>query len=252
MQNSPGSSYEREDDLNERFRKRLNVIKAYFLDAKQRYGIDFVLSKELERIDFRKVEIVLVGDNPGKDELKNNEFFSMQGSAGVMARKLFNTIYGEESFERNVLVLNKTLFHTNRTAQLKGSNGADLLEESQTLMADFLIDFLKEKKVPVIVVGFAEMEGFFKTYFSLLKEKGASMNMLDSIFVTPHFSLSKIFCKHKNEHWNGLIDAFLAKYPYLATDKGNISSKAFYASQDERIFKDFLNGVLMKQTILDY
>lgn len=252
MQNSPNNFYETEENINEKLKLKLEKIKTFFLNAKNTYWIDFVLSRELDNIDFEKVKIILIWDNPWEKELKNNEFFSSEWTAWKMARDLFNWVYSQESFTKEVLVLNKTLFHTNRTHQLKDSKWVVLLKESQILMADFLFDFLKEKKVPVIVVWFAQMEWFFKPFFDIFKKKWEELKLLDSIFVSPHFSMSKIFCKHKNEHWNELIDLFLLKYPYLETDKWNISSKAFYASWNREIFKDFLEMVVLKQGLMDY
>lgn len=252
MKNSPNNFYDSEENINEKLKRKLEKIKSFFTDAKNKYWIDYVLSKELNNIDFKKIQLILVWDNPWEKELKNNEFFSSEWTAWKMARNLFDWIYWEESFANNVLVLNKTLFHTNRTHQLKDSKWEELLKESQILMADFLFDFLKVKKVPVIVVWFAQMEWFFKPFFDILKKKWEELKLLDSIFVSPHFSMSKIFCKHKNEHWNALIDSFLLKYPYLQTDKWNISSKAFYLSQDKDIFNDFLEIVVMNQKLTDY
>ena len=252
MANSLTSSYESKENMNEKLRKKLEEIKSFFLKTKEEYWIDYVFSKELENIDFDKIEAILIGDNPWEKEFKNNEFFSSEWKAWKMARDLFKVIYWDECFQKNVLILNKTLFHTNRTHQLKKWSEIELLKESQILLADFLIDFLNEKKVPVVIVWFAEMNWFFKEYFSILKEKWKDAQLLKYISVTPHFSLSKIFCKNWNEHWNNLNENFLEKYPYLKTPNWNISSKAFYVLQDKKIFEDFFQNVILKQNILCY
>ena len=88
------------------------------------------------------IKLIVIGDNPGKDEQleKNNRY--LVGQAGKIAEGYFrrNPELGID-FRRNVIILNKTPVHSAKTAQLKtiakqgGKKIADLIEESQIWMA---------------------------------------------------------------------------------------------------------------------
>ena len=89
-----------------------------------------------------EIKVIVIGDNPGKDEqlAKNNRY--LVGQAGKIAEGYFrrNPELGID-FRRNVIILNKTPLHSAKTAQLKtiakqgGRKIADLIEESQIWMA---------------------------------------------------------------------------------------------------------------------
>ena len=252
MRNWPSSHSEKEKGLNQILKEMLSEIRKYHEKLSQEHWLPYVISEELENIDFEKVKIVLVWDNPWKDEYRLGQYFSEEGSSWKMARKLFDGIFWEGSFSRDVLVLNKTLFHTNRTHDLHNESFAPFLDESQKHMAEFLLELLKKKDMPVIVVWFDEMHGLFLEYFAILWVWAYKLGKLNTISVTPHFSMSKIFCKHSNRHWNSLIDTFISKHPELDTGKWNISSKAFFESEDPELYKEFVREVLVKQNITDY
>ena len=82
------------------------------------------------------IKLIVIGDNPGKDEqlAKNNRY--LVGQAGKIAEGYFrrNPELGID-FRRNVIILNKTPVHSAKTAQLKtiakqgGKKIADLIED---------------------------------------------------------------------------------------------------------------------------
>lgn len=89
------------------------------------------------------IKLIVIGDNPGKDEqlLKNNKY--LVGQAGKIADGFFkrNPELGVD-FRKNVIILNKTPVHSAKTNQLKhiikngGVQVAALIWESQLWMAE--------------------------------------------------------------------------------------------------------------------
>ena len=89
------------------------------------------------------IKLIVIGDNPGKDEqlLKNNKY--LVGQAGKIADGFFkrNPELGVD-FRKNVIILNKTPVHSAKTNQLKhiikngGVQVAALIQESQLWMAE--------------------------------------------------------------------------------------------------------------------
>ena len=67
-----------------------------------------------------EIKLIVIGDNPGKDEQlsKNNKY--LVGQAGKIAEGFFkrNESLGID-FRKNVIILNKTPIHSAKTSQLK-------------------------------------------------------------------------------------------------------------------------------------
>ena len=102
-----------------------------------------VYNQALEEISKdNDIKLIVIGDNPGKDEqlAKNNKY--LVGQAGKIAEGFFkrNENLGID-FRKNVIILNKTPIHSAKTSQLKtiaklgGEKIAELIKESQIWMA---------------------------------------------------------------------------------------------------------------------
>ena len=89
-----------------------------------------------------EIKLIVIGDNPGKDEqlAKNNRY--LVGQSGKVAEGFFRK--NKElnvDFRKNVIIMNKTPVHTAKTKHLKYlcKNGSDeiknLIVQSQELMA---------------------------------------------------------------------------------------------------------------------
>ena len=95
-----------------------------------------------------EIKLIVIGDNPGKDEqlAKNNRY--LVGQAGKIADGFFkkNDELGVD-FRKNVIILNKTPVHSAKTIQLKkmmqlgGSKIEQLILESQLWMAEKTAEF---------------------------------------------------------------------------------------------------------------
>ena len=95
------------------------------LDAKTpEYSFEtpVVYNTDLDRLTKNdEIKLLVIGDNPGKDEqLAKNQRY-LVGQAGKIADGFFkrNPELGID-FRKNVVILNKTPVHSAKTAQLKG------------------------------------------------------------------------------------------------------------------------------------
>ena len=152
---------------------------------------------EISRQD--QIKLIVIGDNPGKDEQleKNNRY--LVGQAGKIAEGYFrrNPELGID-FRRNVIILNKTPVHSAKTAQLKtiaklgGSRIADLIEESQIWMAKATSELHTALGTELWLVGYSELKdkGIFTSYRDNLKAF-CSSQAWDKVYVFQHFSMNR-------------------------------------------------------------
>lgn len=143
-----------------------------------------------------EIKLIVVGDNPGKDEqlLKNNRY--LVGQAGKLGEGFFkkHPELGID-FRKNVIILNKTPVHSAKTSQLKhivkngGKNAAELIEESQLWMAEQTALLAKKLNAEIWLVGYSELKpkGIFTKYRDELKKYAD----WEKLFVFQHFSMNR-------------------------------------------------------------
>lgn len=156
------------------------------------------------------IRLIVIGDNPGKDEqlAKNNKY--LVGLAGKIAEGYFkkNKELGVD-FRKNVIILNKTPVHSAKTNHLKkitkdgGAEIANLIEETQIWMARrtaklhmdlcnanaFNNDILPE----LWLVGYGELKSkcIFEKYRDELKNAYKENPYWNNVFTFQHFSMSR-------------------------------------------------------------
>ncbi len=149
------------------------------------------------------IKLLVIGDNPGKDEqlAKNNRY--LVGQAGKLGEGFFRSNPClHTDFRRNAIILNKTPVHSAKTAQLKtiikngGKSAAELIEESQIWMAQKTALLARSLGAELWLVGYSELKekGIFVRYRDTLKEC-ADMKRL---FVFQHFSMNRFSIDLKN------------------------------------------------------
>lgn len=143
-----------------------------------------------------EIKIIVIGDNPGKDEqlLKNNKY--LVGQAGKLGEGFFknNPELGID-FRKNAIILNKTPVHTAKTNQIKYllKNGSqeikNLLEETQVWMAQKTAELSEKIHAEIWLVGYSELKpkGLFSRYRETLK----TYANLKNLFVFQHFSMNR-------------------------------------------------------------
>jgi hypothetical protein len=159
------------------------------------------------------IKLIVIGDNPGKEEQLacNNRY--LVGQAGRIAEGYFKRNPGlGVDFRRNVIILNKTPVHSAKTAQLRGmvKKGGDgvaaLLQESQIWCAKetarLHIDLCNAGKADGAVcpelwlVGYSELKekGIFGSYRDQLRDaykNEAGSSAWERVFVFQHFSMNR-------------------------------------------------------------
>ena len=159
-----------------------------------------------------EIKLIVIGDNPGKDEqlTKNQKY--LVGQAGKLGNSFFKN-HDELGidFRKNVIILNKTPIHSAKTNQLKkfatfgGKEIEDLLKETQIWMAQEtaklhqkLLQGSENKDYPQLwLVGYSELKekGIFTEYKNELKRQyqtsEEAKNAWDNVFVYQHFSMNR-------------------------------------------------------------
>jgi len=159
------------------------------------------------------IKIILIGDNPGKNEQLEKNRRYLVGLSGKLGDKFFNENPElNTDFRKNIIILNKTPVHSARTEQLHYiiKNGspeiAELIHESQLWMAEATAKLHMElcrgkgpeEKLPELwLIGYAELKGkgLFLPYRDKLTETynaaGQSALFRETVFTYQHFSMNR-------------------------------------------------------------
>ena len=159
-----------------------------------------------------EIKLIVIGDNPGKDEqlTKNQKY--LVGQAGKLGNSFFKN-HDELGidFRKNVIILNKTPIHSAKTNQLKkfatfgGKEIENLIKETQIWMAQEtaklhqkLLQGSENKDFPQLwLVGYSELKekGIFTEYKNELKKQyqtsEEAKNAWANVFVYQHFSMNR-------------------------------------------------------------
>lgn len=161
-----------------------------------------VYNTDLDKISAEdEIKLIVIGDNPGKDEQLNKNRRYLCGQAGKLADGFFKS-HPELGidFRRNVIILNKTPVHSAKTAQLKrmikegGPAVEELILTSQKWMAENTARLHQElDNADLWLVGYSELkEGhFFCPYRDCLKNAYKNQPAWDRVFVYQHFSMNR-------------------------------------------------------------
>ena len=166
------------------------------------YSLDNILvyNKALDEVSEQdNIKLIVIGDNPGKQEqLAQNQKY-LVGQAGKIAEGFFaRNPELETDFRKNVIILNKTPLHTAKTKELlsltKDSDPVvkQIFEESQIFMARETANLAKDLNLEIWLVGYSELKS--KGIFSIYKEslKAAFEDFSKSkVYVYQHFSMNR-------------------------------------------------------------
>ena len=166
-----------------------------------------------------QIKLIVVGDNPGKNEQLAINRAYLVGQAGKLGAKFFSSApeLGID-FRKNAIILNKTPVHSPKTKDLayilneakKSSQGGSIcriLQESQVWMAQKTAEFHQalfeaaqnEEKPQLWLVGYGELKkaGLFEGYKQALYKKyfenaeNSKSCFDDSFLVFQHFSMNR-------------------------------------------------------------
>ena len=201
-------------NLNEAFSEKLApLVKSAANADTPEYPLEtaVVYNKALDEITAdSQINLIIIGDNPGKDEqlAKNNKY--LVGQSGKIAAGFFSRNPElRTDFRKNAIILNKTPVHTAKTKHLKflekngGEEIKNLIFDSQEFMAKKTAALHKEllsgaeDGFPELwLVGYAELKsrGIFLHYRDTLKKAydGAELGgAWEKVLVFQHFSMNR-------------------------------------------------------------
>ena len=190
-----------------------NKAKDFFNNVDYELQTPIVYNTALDEITQNdEIKLIVIGDNPGKDEqlAKNQKY--LVGQAGKLGNNFFKN-HDELGidFRKNVIILNKTPIHSAKTNHLKkfasfgGKEIEDLIKETQIWMAQEtaklhqnLLKVSENKDFPQLwLVGYSELKekGIFTDYKNELKKQyqtsEESKNAWNNVFVYQHFSMNR-------------------------------------------------------------
>lgn len=174
------------------------------------------------------IKIIVIGDNPGKDEQRAANQKYLVGQAGKIAQGFFerHPSLGID-FRKNAIILNKTPVHSAKTKHLKflaarDSCAADLILQSQLWLAQKTAELAAGVGAQIWLVGYAELKGkgIFVPYRDALKEaaqklqtdkNAAASTVYDQLFVFQHFSMNRFLIDLRDFCGGQLDESALAK-----------------------------------------
>ena len=149
------------------------------------------------------IKIIVIGDNPGKDEQRAANQKYLVGQAGKIAQGFFarHPALGID-FRKNAIILNKTPVHSAKTKHLKfiaanSSAARDLILQSQLCLAQKTAALATALGAQIWLVGYAELKdkGIFVPYRNALKAaakaSAAAFSVWENLFVFQHFSMNR-------------------------------------------------------------
>ena len=159
-----------------------------------------VYNRALDEITAQdEIKIIVIGDNPGKDEQLQKNRRYLVGQAGKIAEGFFCRHPGLGiDFRKNAVILNKTPVHTAKTKHLallqkKSSAAAGLILQSQIWLSQKTAALAKSLGAQIWLVGYSELKekGIFCAYRDSLKAAALSEGIWENVLVFQHFSMNR-------------------------------------------------------------
>ena len=145
-----------------------------------------------------RIKLIIISDNPGKNEQLHRNQRYLVGQAGKVAESFFrrNSELAVD-FRREVIILNKTPVHTAKTKELGyllkhgGEPFRRLFEETQIRLASQTAALQKAIGCPLWLVGYGELrkKSLFTPYAEELQRQYCGMSD-PPVFVFQHFSMN--------------------------------------------------------------
>lgn len=145
------------------------------------------------------IRLIVITDNPGKDEQLNQNQKYLAGQSGKVANSFFASRpeLGID-FRKNVIILNKTPVHSAKTKHLKvmakaSPEAAKIIRESQMITARMTANLHQALGCELWMVGYGELKrgGIFDLYKSSFQGSYASCpDVWKNVRVYQHFSMN--------------------------------------------------------------
>lgn len=140
-----------------------------FKEQLTRAGVDFCFIQK--QYDNQLLKFIVIGDNPGKEEIKQRDFFV--GPSGKALRRFFSENGLSSDFNKECRVFSKTCIHTARTHELgaaRKKTGRQLFDSILESNASEAAALANRLKLPVLVLGKSQLSkgGLFEAFWHKL------------------------------------------------------------------------------------
>ncbi len=167
-----------------------------------KFGVKYCFNEQV--YDFSKLKFIIVGDNPGNTEYKEQRFFI--GPSGQELRRHFKSNGLSTDFDNECIIFNKTFIHTTKTVELEPilkQIGEKLFDDIQIYCAKEIAEISNKFDLPILIFGKSNIgpnllfDGFWKAInqFTDNKEKLLVFNHPSP----PYLQFDKEWDKYKNE-----------------------------------------------------
>lgn len=194
--------------------KRENEFRLIINDLKN-LGNEYVIAKSLEKIinmqsvnEFSRylngIELVFVGDNPGKTEKKENEYFV--GDSGERLKEFISNFLKVD--EDKCMFLEKSLLSTNKVNELRKYQD----DRSQKVIAEFIKMIVKlNKRVYICFLGYTDFfnlheKAIFSVFYNCINE--TVNNQINQFGVFYHPSVYRVFPNEERKLCNQIVKEF--------------------------------------------
>jgi len=177
-----------------------------------RVGLDVVFNSKLLTVNWNDIQSIVVADNPGIDEKRNNEYLfcdqqTSSEKSGAIARKILPLLSIE--IESNTIILNKCPIYSNATDELRNVNQISL-KTTQSYMARMIVLITDILQCQVYVFGLgncfrngklriAKRNGEYYSnstlapFFDVLRRYAPKFQLISNIHIYKHFSRYSVF-----------------------------------------------------------
>lgn len=152
------------------------------------------------------VKLMIVGDNPGKNEQLHKNQRYLVGQAGKIADGFFyNNPELKINFRQDVMILNKTPIHSAKTKQLGyirkrlgESELSSVFDDSQIFTAQKTFELQNKLNCPIWIVGYGELrnQGLFSAYANEIKRLYANIKS-PQVYLFQHFSMNRFIIDYR-------------------------------------------------------
>ncbi len=149
-----------------------------------------------------KLKFIIVGDNPGEMEYKENKFFF--GPSGQKLRGYFHDFDLCDNFETECIIFNKTFIHTHRTKGLEsikektGEHLFNIILENCAIEIAFICTKLS---LPILIFGKSQL-GVKLLFDAFWRKLNSEIDNKENILVFNHpsfLNFEKEWTKYKKE-----------------------------------------------------
>ncbi len=161
---------------------------------------DIINNKQWKDIKTEKIRLIIVGDNPGKEEKVQGNY--LIGSSGQQLRNFLRDEL-KIKVDTEVMYLNKTPIHTVSTNDLKNYRDSELLNKTQKRMAEDIVAIHEalegiNKDIQLWIIGKSQLkkgkifESFSDSILSSYSTSGHE-KLFKNLMVYSHFSYGNFY-----------------------------------------------------------